>query len=152
MDIVNNVDDAQPTEEEIIPEDSLVGKEYTPETFDTEWRNAYLHITESLRRVYEQVGDAMKVQLETKIPDFDPVDNEEHKDLFERSVTQKVGESGAQDHLMGVLKGILVPYHTFAKRYGFETKDIVANLNNLTKNTDVNANVKTLKREMGDGS
>ena len=153
MDIVDNVDDAQPTEEEVIPENSIVGKPYDAEIFDAEWRNAYVHVTESLRRVYEQLGEGIRVEMESQLPDFDPATNDDHKELFENSVTKKVSEIGAQAHFMGLLKGVMVVYHNVAKRYGFDTTDIVATLNSLTpENSDVNANVEKLKEEQNDGS
>lgn len=152
MDIVDNVDDAQPTEKEVIPENSVVGKEFTAETFDQAWRSAYLHLTETLRRVYEQVGNALKPELEGQIPDFDPAENEDHKKLFEDSVTAKVVEIGAQAEFMGMLKMGLVVYLDVGKRYGFETKDIVASLHALTEGKDVKRNVEEFKAEQNDGS
>jgi hypothetical protein len=152
MDIVDNVDDAQPTEEEIIPEDSVVGKVFTAETFDQAWRSAYLHLTETLRRVYEQVGESFRIEMGTQIPDFDPENNEEHRKLFEDSVTAKVVSMGAQAEFMGMLKMGMVVYLDFAKRYGFETKDIVATLESLTTKPEVEQKLSEPQEEENDGS
>lgn len=152
MDTVDNVDDAKSTEEEIIPEESVVDKPFTAESFDHTWRGAYMHLTETLRRVYEQVGEALKVEMSSQIPDFDNENNEEHKELFERSVTAKVVDMGAHAEFMGMLKMGLVVYLDVAKRYGFETKDIVASLNTLTEGTDVRKNVEEYKAELENGN
>jgi hypothetical protein len=152
MDTVDNIEDAQPTEEEVIPEDSVVGKVFTEETFSQTWRGAYIHLTETLRRVYEQVGKALEVEMSTQIPDWDSEKNEEHKDLFERSVNAKVVEMGAQAEFMGMLKMGLVVYLDVGKRYGFDTKDIVSSLQTLTEGTDVNKNVEELKQELNNGN
>ena len=152
MDIIDNINDAQPTEEEVIPADSVVGKKFTAESFDQAWRSAYLHLTETLRRVYEQIGAALQPEMEEQIPDFDPQNNAAHRKLFEDSVTAKVIEIGAQAEFMGMLKMGLVVYLDVGKRYGFETKDIVASLHALTQGRDVNKNVKDLKTEQNDGS
>jgi len=152
MDIVDNVDDAQPSEEKVIPEGSVVGKAFTAESFDTAWRSAYVHLTETLRRVYEQIGTALEPEMADQIPDFDPAGNKDHKRLFEDSVTAKVVEIGAQAEFMGMLKMGLVVYLDVGKRYGFETKDIVATLNTLTQGKDANANVEEFKAEQNDGS
>jgi hypothetical protein len=152
MDTVDNIEDAQPTEENIIPDDSVIGKIFTAETFNQAWRSSYLHLTETLRRVYEQIGQALQVEMSTQIPDFDPENNKEHKDLFERSVTSKVVEIGAQAEFIGMLKMGLVVYLDVGKRYGFETRDIVASLQALTQGTDVNKNVEEFKKEQANGS
>lgn len=151
MDTVDNIEDAQPTEEEIIPEDSVINKPFTKETFNQAWRGAYLHLTETLRRVYEQIGRALQQEMSSQIPDFDPDKNKEHKDLFERSVTAKVVEMGAQAEFMGMLKMGLVVYLDVGKRYGFDTRDIVSSLQALTAGTDVNKNVEELKVELENG-
>ena len=152
METVDNIEDAQPTEEKVEHEDSVVGQVFTPESFDQAWRGAYLHLTETLRRVYEQVGEALKVELASQIPDWDAENNEEHKDLFERSVTAKVVEIGAQAEFMGMLKMGLVVYLDVGKRYGFDTRDIVSTLRTLTGDTDVNKNVEKFKQEQEDAS
>lgn len=152
MKTVDNIDDAKPTEEEVIPEQSVVDKPFTAESFDNTWRSAYMHLTETLRRVYEQVGEALKVEMSSQIPDFDNVDNKAHKKLFERSVTAKVIDIGAHAEFMGMLKMGLVVYLDIAKRYGFETKDIVASLKTLTEGTDVRKNVEEYKAELKNGS
>ena len=152
METVDNIEDAQPTEEEVIPEDSVVGKVFTAETFDQAWRSAYMHLTETLRRVYEQLGEAITPEMEKSIPNFDPENNEDHKKLFEDSVTAKVIEIGAQAEFMGMLKMGLVVYLDVGKRYGFEVKDIVATLGALTQGKDVNKNVENLKTEQDNGS
>lgn len=152
MKIIDDTQDVQPTEEKIIPEESVVGKPFTAETFDQAWRGAYVHLTETLRRVYEQIGKALEIEMSSQIPDFDNTNNKEHKELFERSVTAKVIDIGAQAEFMGMLKMGLVVYLDIAKRYGFETKDIVDSLNNLTEGTNVNENVKKLKEEHDNGS
>jgi len=151
MDIVDNVDGAQPTEEEVIPKDSVVGQPYTAETFEEEWQRTYMHLTETLRRVYEQVSVGIQAEMETQIPDFD-LENEDHNNLFERSVTAKVIDIGAQAEIMGMLKAALVVYLNVAKRYGFESKNIKASLDLLTEGQNANENVEKFKQEMSDGS
>ena len=152
METVNNIEDAQPTEVEVIPEDSVVGKVFTSESFDNAWRSAYLHLTETLRRVYEQIAEAITPGMEDKIQDFDPENNEDHKKMFEDSVTAKVVEIGAHAEFMGMLKMGLVVYLDVGKRYGFETKDIVASLNALTEGKDISKNIETLKTGWNNGN
>ena len=152
METVNNIEDAQPTEVEVIPEDSVVGKVFTSESFDNAWRSAYLHLTETLRRVYEQIAEAITPGMEDKIQDFDPENNEDHKKMFEDSVTAKVVEIGAHAEFMGMLKMGLVVYLDVGKRYGFETKDIVASLNALTEGKDISKNIEGLKTGWNNGN
>jgi len=152
METVNNIEDAQPTEIEVVPEDSVVGKVFTSESFDNAWRSAYLHLTETLRRVYEQIAEAITPGMEDKIQDFDPENNEDHKKMFEDSVTAKVVEIGAHAEFMGMLKMGLVVYLDVGKRYGFETKDIVASLNALTEGKDISKNIEGLKTGWNNGN
>jgi hypothetical protein len=88
----------------------------------------------------------------TQIPDFDPENNEEHRKLFEDSVTAKVVSMGAQAEFMGMLKMGMVVYLDIAKRYGFETKDIVATLESLTTKPEVEQKLSEPQEEENDGS
>jgi len=152
MKTVDNIDQATPTEEEVIPEGSVVNKPFTAETFDTTWRSCYVHVTETLRRVYEQVGEVILAEMSEQISEFDPDTNDEHKKLLEESVTAKVIEIGAQAELMGMLKMSLVIYLDIGKRYSFNTKDIVQSLEALTDESNITKHIEQHKSELENGS
>jgi len=152
MDIVNDIDQAKPSEVTVIPEESLVGKPYTEEIFDDEWRGTYLHLTETLHRTFEQVGVAVRANMEIADPDFDPDTNTKDKNAFEAAVMTKVREVGAYDGIMGMLKMAMVMYFNIAKRYGFPYEDIQSTLKEMTADTDVNTNLQQYLGDLEDGS
>lgn len=146
MDIVDDVNDAQPTQE-ITPEqeayaEQTEGVPFDQEGFDHTWRSFYVQNMEQLRRIFATIGEALKDEMGQQIPNFDP--EGEHKELFEASVIKNVPPT-AEPYIMGVINGGLVFALEVARRYGFEITDLKATLDQLNPNADTSAAGEQIK-------
>lgn len=132
MDIVDNVGDAQPSEEQ--PQD-VAGVAYDEASFDNAWRSFYVQNMETLENVFRQVGEGIMGQMGLQDPTFDPDNNEEHKAAFEAAVRDNVPPA-AEPYIMGVINGGMVVFLDIARRYGFKMDDIQATLKKLNPNAE----------------
>lgn len=125
MDTVDNVNEAQPTEE------TTIGIGVDQDGLNEMWQSFYTQNLNILENVYKQVGEGLLREMADQIPDFDP--DGEHKELFEASVRKNVPDD-AEPYIMGIINGGLVAFREIGKRLDLDISAISQILQDLNPN------------------
>ena len=129
METIDNIEDAQPSEKqpEGVMHENIDGVQFTEESFEEAWRSVHNAFQKALHGVYEQIATPIREEMSAQIPDFS-LENEEHKEMYERSVYERVAKTGAPDYFLGSVRTNLVIHSQVGKRYGFNIDEIISTL------------------------
>lgn len=128
MDIVDNLDNVEPTEKE------SVGTGITQEILDELYQSFYNHIYFSMQRTYSMVENAAKEAILADHPEFDPDNNKEHRAHLDKA-TQKNVPDAYTAQMMGAINGGLVAFKECGKRLGLNIQGITDMLQALNESS-----------------